>query len=125
MGGDHGGRGGHGRGGAGLDAAATALGMTEDALHQQMEAGTTIAKIASDKGVDLKTVTDAMLDAEKQHLAQEVTDGELTQAQADQRLSGASDRITAMVNGQMPQRPANAPSDAPASSSAAPTTTAG
>ena len=51
---------------------------------------------------------------EHAHLAEEVTAGKITQAQADERLSGAADRITARVNGEKPERPADAPADAPA-----------
>ena len=118
MGGGHGpGRDGGGRGrggGPGAEAAATALGMTADELRTELQGGTTIAELATEKGVELSTVTDAMLAAEQAHLAEEVTAGKITQAQADERLSGAADRITARVNGERPERPADAPADAPA-----------
>ena len=118
MGGGHGpGRDGGGRGrggGPGAEAAATALGMTADELRTELQGGTTIAELATEKGVELSTVTDAMLAAEQAHLAEEVTAGKITQAQADERLSGAADRITARVNGEKPERPADAPADAPA-----------
>ena len=97
----------------------TALGMTADELRTELQGGTTIAELATEKGVELSTVTDAMLAAEKEHLAEEVTAGKITQAQADERLSGAADRITARVNGEKPERPADAPADTPAD---APTT---
>lgn len=120
MGGGHGpGRDGGGRGrggGPGAEAAATALGITADELRTKLQDGTTIAELATEKGVELSTVTDAMLAAEKAHLAEEVTAGKITQAQADERLSGAADRITARVNGEKPERPADAPADAPAAS---------
>jgi hypothetical protein len=38
----------------------------------------------------------------REHLAQAVADGRLTQAQADERLAGAQEKFTALVNGQMP-----------------------
>lgn len=119
VGGGHGpGHGGHGGrgGGPGSEAAATALGITADELRTKLQDGTTIAELATEKGVELSTVTDAMLAAEKEHLAEEVTAGKITQAQADERLSGAADRITARVNGEKPERPADAPADAPAAS---------
>lgn len=121
-GGGHGpGRGGRG-GGPGGEAAATALGLTVEELRAELESGSTIAEIAAEKGVDLATVTDAMLAAEQEHLAEEVASGKITQAQADERLSGAAERITARVNGEKPERPADAPADAPSDST---TTTEG
>ena len=70
-GGRHGGPGGR-HGGPGGEAAATALGMTTDELRTELESGKSIADVASEKGVDLTTVTDAMLAAETAHLAEEV-----------------------------------------------------
>ena len=101
MGGGGHGRGGRG-GGPGAEAAATALGMTADELRAELQGGTTIAAVATEKGVELSKVTDAMLAAEKEHLAADVTSGKITQAQADERLTGAADRITAVVNGERP-----------------------
>lgn len=99
IGGGHG----HGRGGGpGAEAAATALGMTAEELRTELKSGSTIAEVATEQGVELSTVTDAMLAAEKEHLAEEVASGKITQAQADERLSGAAERITARVNGEMP-----------------------
>ncbi|MFN8050006.1 MAG: hypothetical protein U0Q22_01050 [Acidimicrobiales bacterium] len=99
VGGDHGGPGG-GRGGRGpgLDAAATALGITADELRTELQAGKTIAAVATEKGVALSKVTDAMLAAEKERLAADVTAGRITQAQADEHLTNESAEITARVN---------------------------
>ncbi|MCC3374134.1 hypothetical protein [Cohnella sp. REN36] len=58
----------------------------------QLKAGQSLAAIAADKGVALQTVTDkvkALLTAE---LAQQVTDGKLTQAQADERKAKLDER---------------------------------
>lgn len=100
-GGHDGMRGGPGRG-AGLDGAATALGITEDELRTQLRAGKSIADVATDKGVEVQTVIDAMVAEAKTRLDQAVTDQKLTQAEADQRLAEITGRITEMVNGQMP-----------------------
>lgn len=123
--GDHGGRGDHGdqggrRGGPGLDAAATALGITADELRTELEGGQTIAQVATAKGVDVQTVIDAMVADLKAHLDEEVAAGEHTQAEADAKLADATTRITDMVNNGRPERgdgppqPADAPADAPA-----------
>ena len=84
--GDH--RGGPGMGGRhgapGLDAAATALGITKDELRTELEAGKTIAEVATAKGVDVQKVIDAL-------------------------VAQAKTRITDMVNGVKPVAPAQAP----------------
>lgn len=97
------------RGGPGLDAAAEALGLTTDALRQQLEAGSTIAEVAQTAGVDPQTVIDAMVADLQAHLDEEVASGEHTQEEADQKMADATERITDMVNNGMPERPADAP----------------
>jgi hypothetical protein len=114
--GTHEGRGGPGgrHGGPGLDAAAKALGITTDDLRTQLQGGTTIAKVAAAKNVPVQAVIDAMVAELKTHLAQEVSSGEHTQAQADQQLAGATRRITDMVNNGMPARGTQDRAQAPA-----------
>jgi hypothetical protein len=104
--GGRGGKGGPGgmRGGASLTTVATALGITEAELQTELQAGKTIAAVATAKGVDLSVVSNALLEAEKTKLAQAVTDGKLTQAQADARLANAQTRINDFLNGTLPQR---------------------
>ena len=99
---------GQGRGGGpGLTVAAKALGIEASALRTQLQSGKTIADVASANNVDLQTVIDAIVAAEKTHLAEAVTDGSLTQAQADERAANATERATNMVNGIRPERPAD------------------
>lgn len=99
-------QGGPGRGhrGPGLEAAATALGMTTAELRTAVQSGQTLAQIAADKGVDVQVVIDALKAELAEHLAEEVTSGEITQEQADQKLAKASERITDMVNNGRPER---------------------
>jgi hypothetical protein len=110
------GHGGPGRGrggpGHGIEAAATALGMTIDELHTALEGGQTIAAVAAEKGVDVQTVIDAMVAEANTHLAERVTAGDLTQAEADARLAEITTRITDTVNNGRPERPADAPAAA-------------
>lgn len=92
---------GRGPGGPGrrhLAAAATALGIDEATLRAALESGKSIADVATENKVDLAKVITALVDDEKSELAARVTSGEITQAQADQRLAGLTDRITAQVN---------------------------
>ena len=81
---------GRGFGGGGLDAAATALGITPDALKTDLEAGKTIADVATAKGVDVQKVIDAIV-------AEQTAD--------------ITKRVTDMVNGVKPTPPAGAPAD--------------
>jgi hypothetical protein len=99
-------QGGPGRGhrGPGLEAAATALGMTKAELRTAVQSGQTLAQIAADKGVEVQVVIDALKTELAAHLAEEVTSGEITQAQADQKLATATERITDMVNNGRPER---------------------
>jgi hypothetical protein len=90
------------RGGRGLDSAATALGITADELRTALEGGQSIADVAAANGVDVQVVVDAMLADLKTHLDEEVAAGEHTQEEADAKLAAATERITAMVNGELP-----------------------
>ena len=85
---------GHGRVGHGLEAAATALGITSDELRTALRDGQTIAEVAAEKGVDIQTVIDAMAAEVKTHLDEEVAAGERTQEEADAKLADAIERIT-------------------------------
>ncbi len=112
IGGGHGGPGGRGgpggdhggRRGLGLDAAATALGITADELRTELEGGSTLADVAAAKGVDVQTVIDALVAEAKAHVDDEVASGEITQAEADTKLADATTRIADAVNNGFPQR---------------------
>lgn len=93
-GGDRGGM----RGGGHLEVAATALGITADELRTELEAGKSIAQVASDKGVAVETVTAALKADLESRLTQAVTDGKITQAEADQRLADADAHVQAEVD---------------------------
>lgn len=85
-----------------LVVAAKAIGIDEAALRTEMQSGKTIADVASAKGVDSAKVVTAIVDARKADVAKAVTDGKLTQAQADQMLANAEARATDLVNGKAP-----------------------
>jgi hypothetical protein len=94
-----------GRGGPGLDAAAKALGIDAGELRTDLQSGKTIADVAKAKGVDVQTVIDALVKEMQSHLADAVSSGRLTQAQADEMKANATERATAMVNGERPDGP--------------------
>jgi hypothetical protein len=75
-----------------FDAAAKALGLTPEELFSELHSGKTLSDVATDKGVDIKTVTQAIDDvrqaAMKKAVEQAVTDGRMTRDQADWTLKG-------------------------------------
>jgi DNA-directed RNA polymerase specialized sigma subunit len=91
--------GGHGiKGGKGLDAAAGAIGVTAEELRTELQAGKSIADVATAKGVSVDAVVEAMVADMKAHLDEKVASGKHTQEEADAKLAKATARITEMVN---------------------------
>jgi ribosomal protein S13 len=105
--------GGHGHG-DGLAAAATYLGITQNALLTQLQSGKTLAQIAdATSGKSTAGLVAALVAAEKTELAAAVKAGDLTQAQADQISSGVQARVTALVNGTRPAHDGRGDHDGP------------
>ncbi|HSA99466.1 MAG TPA: hypothetical protein VLE49_02365 [Anaerolineales bacterium] len=79
-------------GGAGLEAAAQALGMTTDELTTALQGGKTLEQIAQEKGVDFAKVQAAMQTARdtemRARIQQALDDGKITQEHADWLLEG-------------------------------------
>src|SRR5215211_2283339 len=84
--------GGRGLGQVELEAAAKALNMTADELSTALPSGKTLEQIASDAGVDIAKVQDAIQAAHatelRDRIEQAVTDGTITQENADWLLEG-------------------------------------
>jgi hypothetical protein len=117
------GRGGPGRG-EGLDAAAKALGMSTADLRTALHSGQSLADVAKTKGVSVDDLVAALVTSAKEHLAEQVKEGRITQAQADQRSSELTERITDRVNRvHREHRPGGPAGDGAASSSAGLSTT--
>jgi hypothetical protein len=92
-----------------LDAAADAIGITEDELRAALEDGDTIADVAAANDVDVQAVIDALVADATAHIDEEVAEGDLTEEQATERKANLEERITALVNGERRERPADAP----------------
>ena len=71
------------RGNSFFDAAATALGITEQELFTQLQAGKTIADLAKEKNVDTAKLVSDYVTAFKDSLKTAVTNNQITQAQVD------------------------------------------
>jgi hypothetical protein len=97
----------HGLGfGVRLDAAATYLGLTDDALRQKLEAGQTLAQIAqATDGKSVAGLKQALLDAATKQLDQAVSDKRITADQEKSILADLSSRVDELVNGTLPARP--------------------
>lgn len=121
--GSHGGHG-HGPGRVDLAAAADALGMTVAELRTAVENGKTLADLAEEKGVAQGALVEALVAVAKERMAAAVTDGRLTQEQADARAAYLETRITASLDdelrrpgGRGPSEGAPAPEESAAGSS--------
>ncbi|MCU0508987.1 MAG: hypothetical protein MUC34_11425 [Anaerolineae bacterium] len=75
------------------DEVAALLGMTAEQIQAERLAGKSLAQIAQGKGVTTEKLVETILSAKKTALQQAVTDGKLTQAQADLMV----ERMTAMA----------------------------
>jgi hypothetical protein len=75
-----------------FDAAAEALGLSPEQLFTELHSGKSLTDLATEKGVDLQAVQDAMAaarkDAMQQAIEQAVADGKMSREQADWMLQG-------------------------------------
>jgi polyhydroxyalkanoate synthesis regulator phasin len=74
------------------------LGVTAEELREAFGDGQTLADVAEAQGVDIQDVIDLKVSQVSDHLAQAVEDGRLTQAEADEKLAEATEKITEGVN---------------------------
>ena len=82
------------------DAVAQALGISTDELNAAHAAGKTVAQLASERGIDLDTVTAVALQTHQQGLDTQVQAGRLTQEQADLMQTHMTAQIGAHFSGQ-------------------------
>jgi hypothetical protein len=79
------------------DEVATLLGMTEQEIQAERQAGKSLAQIADAKNVSEDSLVSAMLGAKKDALASLVADGKLAQEQADLMIQNMTSRVQTMV----------------------------
>ena len=87
---------------AGLETAATALGLTGEELRTQLKAGQTLGQIADARGVSRTDVVAALTGEAQAHLAEAVAAGRITQEQADARLEALGSRLPELLDRQLP-----------------------
>lgn len=86
-----------GAGPVALDSAAEALGLTEAEVLEALRAGTSLADLAEEQGVDVATLVDALVAAASARLDEAVAAGDLDQARAEELKSGLEERLTDAV----------------------------
>ena len=87
-----------GCGGAKLEAAADALGISVEELRTALADGSSIADVAEEQGVDVQDVIDALVAEATEHIDLHVEAGDLTAEEAAERKAGLTERITRLVN---------------------------
>jgi transcription initiation factor TFIID subunit TAF12 len=90
-----------------LNAAAQYLGVDANQLRDDLRSGQSLAQVAQARGKSVQGLEQALLDAAKARLDQQVKDGQITQDEAQQRLQSLQQRIGDFVNrvGRPPQGP--------------------
>jgi hypothetical protein len=96
---------GHGGGLLDLDVAAEELGLTEQALREQLHDGANLAEIAEEQGVDVDDLVTVIVDAAEETLAAAVEDGRLDQERADEIAANLEERVRTFVEEGAPAAP--------------------
>jgi Spy/CpxP family protein refolding chaperone len=80
-----------------VDIAAQVIGIDRTQVVTELRAGKTLAQIAEEHDVQPQAIADAFIAARRAWLQQLVTDGRLTQAQADQMLAMMTTHVQQML----------------------------
>ena len=89
--------------GPGLDVLAEAIGIDEADLRAALEDGQTPAEVAEDNGVSREDLVAALVKDINAHIDQAVEDGEVTEAEADERRADVEDHANDIVDGVRPE----------------------
>ena len=91
---------GHHRGFGVLETAAAYLGLSEADLREAL-GDKTLAEIAQEKGKTVDALVKALVAAEEKRIDEAVADGRITKAQATEIKSKLTERMEALVNGEL------------------------
>ena len=86
-----------------LETAASYLGLSEAELRERLADGKTLAEIAKAEGKSVDGLVQALVKDAKARLDQAVAAGKLTRAEADEIAERLGERITDLVNGELPK----------------------
>jgi len=81
-----------------MDVVAQLLNMTQAQIAAERQAGKSLAQIAQDKGVTRDTLINTIVNAKVAVINQWVSDGRLTQAQADLMIQNIRTQVSQMVD---------------------------
>ncbi|WP_433944304.1 SHOCT domain-containing protein [Paenibacillus sp. SN-8-1] len=96
---------GHGGGPFGnFDEVAKLLGITEDALRTELQAGKTLAAVASAHNVTAQQVIDLLVKERTAKLDEELASGKITQSEYNKLKSSLSESVTKEVNSTQPKK---------------------
>ncbi|MEK3917750.1 hypothetical protein [Paenibacillus sp. FSL H7-0331] len=76
----------------------TLLNIDEATLHTELKAGKSLAAIGEAKGISKQQIIDLLVKQDAERLTKAVTDGKITQAQADERKAKQLEMITKRVD---------------------------
>ena len=82
----------------GLDAAATAIGISVADLRTELQAGKSLAQVAESKGVDRQKLIDALVADANAHIDEAVANGKLTSEQGATKKAGVADMVAKQVD---------------------------
>jgi DNA-directed RNA polymerase specialized sigma subunit len=104
---------GHGRGGmmgGGMfgdnEKLADLLGLSTDELKAAIKEGSSLSAIAEKQNVDVDDVIDLLVSSMTEKLEAQLEEGKLTDEQYETRKTELENRVTQMVNGEHPEKPA-------------------
>ncbi len=80
------------------------LGLTPAEVREQLRAGSTLAEIATEQGVEPQAVIDELVAEAGERLDQAVANERITQEEADEKLADVTERVTDVVNNGRPER---------------------
>jgi len=86
-----------------LETAAAYLGISEADLRQALD-DQTLGEIAKEKGKSVDGLVKAIVAGQEKRIDEAVADGRITKAQATELKAGLSDRVEALVNGELHHR---------------------
>ncbi|NQV06414.1 hypothetical protein HQ535_07670 [bacterium] len=89
----------------GVAEAAEYLGLEVSDVADALRDGQTLADIAVENGSSADALVTYLVGLAEDHLQEKVDAGDLTTEEMAERLAEAGDRITDMVNGELPERP--------------------
>ncbi|MDP4099285.1 hypothetical protein OIN60_21450 [Paenibacillus sp. P96] len=82
------------------------LSLTADELKAAIKEGSSLADIAEEQNVDVNEVVDLLVSSMTEKLGTQLEEGKLTDEQYEERKAALEDRVTQMVNGEHPEKPA-------------------